>query len=186
MTNRVAIVSTIPRGRHIKIFCTNPAMTNITKEIAATVMGGKLRFMNDEIFVQKNCRSEFTERVPYGVCNFEGMFSTVLTRCDDGLESVNAEIDRLSKSAVFKASILLPESIADTLQIRNRQNGDKYSYGGMTRTLKKLLSGCSESAKTVRPVFYDGKGIFWFPAFRVRDDVYYAKEKTYILHYFEY
>ena len=153
-------------------------------KIAATVMGGNLRFMNDEIFVEKNCRSEFTERVPYGICDFAGKFSTVLVRCDDPY--INEGIDILSKRAIFKASVLLPESVADTLQIRNRQNGDKYSYGGMTRTLKKLLSGASESAKTIRPVFCDDKGIFWFPAFRVRDDVYYAKEKTYILHYFEY
>ena len=34
----VATVTTIPRGRQMKMFCTKPAITNITKEIAATVM----------------------------------------------------------------------------------------------------------------------------------------------------
>ena len=38
ITNSVAIVSTIPRGRQMKMFCTNPEITNITKEIAATVI----------------------------------------------------------------------------------------------------------------------------------------------------
>ena len=37
ITKRVATVSTIPRGRQIKIFRTNPEITNITKEMAATV-----------------------------------------------------------------------------------------------------------------------------------------------------
>ena len=38
ITNSVPIVSTIPRGRQIQIFLTKPAITNITKEIAATVI----------------------------------------------------------------------------------------------------------------------------------------------------
>ena len=82
--------------------------------------------------------------------------------------------------------IEIPESTAEMLRVRNRESGDKYLFGGMTRTLKKLLTGETETAKKRRPVFCDKNGIFWFPGFRLRDDVYAAEEKTYVLHYFEY
>ena len=38
IAKRVPIVSAIPRGRQIRTFCTRPAIMNITKEIAATMM----------------------------------------------------------------------------------------------------------------------------------------------------
>ena len=38
ITKRVAIVITIPRGKHIQTFFTRPATINITKDIAATVI----------------------------------------------------------------------------------------------------------------------------------------------------
>ena len=56
----------------------------------------------------------------------------------------------------------------------------------MTRTIKKLIAGGTETAKRNRPVFCDKYGIFWFPSFRLRDDVYRAEKKTHILYYFEY
>ena len=88
--------------------------------------------------------------------------------------------------AVLAKKAELAESTVKTLRVRNRENGDKYVFGGMTRTLKKLLSGSTETAKKIRPVFCDENGIFWFPGFRLRDDVYNIEEKPYILHYFEY
>ena len=95
-------------------------------------------------------------------------------------------IAEFSENAVFKARVEIPESTAEVLRVRNRENRDTYVFGGMTRTIKKLLTGSTETAKKKRPVFCDRLGIFWFPAFRLRDDVYAAEEKTYILHYFEY
>ena len=38
ITNNVASVSTIPKGRRTNAFCTNPAIKYITNEIAATVI----------------------------------------------------------------------------------------------------------------------------------------------------
>ena len=38
ITKSVTTVRIIPRGRQIQMFCTNPDITNITKEIAATVI----------------------------------------------------------------------------------------------------------------------------------------------------
>ena len=114
------------------------------------------------------------------------MFATVFYRkgTEDGL--LAETIAEFSKNAVLSRKIELPESTARTLRVRNRENGDKYVFGGMTRTLKKLLTGETETAKKRRPVFCDEQGIFWFPNFRLRDDVYAAEEKTYILYYFEY
>ena len=95
-------------------------------------------------------------------------------------------IDEFSKNAILVRKIEFPESTAKMLRVRNRENGDKYVFGAMTRTLKKLLTGETETAKKRRPVFCDKDGIFWFPDFRVRDDVFAAEEKTYVLYYFEY
>ena len=114
------------------------------------------------------------------------MFATVFYKKENEDEAVLEAVNSFSENAVFHARVEIPEGAARALRVRNRENGDKYVFGGMTRTLKKLLTGSTETAKKNRPVFCDDKGIFWFPFFRLRDDVYAAEEKTYILHYFEY
>ena len=110
-----------------------------------------------------------------------GDFATLL--CKKGEE----QKFELLRTSCFTAKTVLPESAVKNLFLRTRESGEKYVFGGMTRTLKKLLSGESEKAKTVRPVFCDSNGILWFPPFRIRDDIYNKREKTaYTLYYFEY
>ena len=153
---------------------------------AAVVKNGTLCFMTEEKIAEKNKKTEFYKRVPPGGCDFGGMFATVFYRKGEEDEAIRAAIAEFSRNAVLVKKTELPESTAEVLRVRNRESGDKYVFGGMTRTLKKLLTGESETAKKHRPVFCDKYGIFWFPGFRLRDDVYAAEEKTYILNYFEY
>ena len=148
---------------------------------AAAIKNGKLLFVTEAEFAEESRKTRFSERVPEGARSF-GAFATVLCPANESA----GETEKFSENAVFASKVFLPESTASTLCVRNRENGDKYVFGGMTRTLKKLLAGGTETAKKIRPVFCDDKGIFWFPSFRLRDDVYAAEEKTYILHYFEY
>jgi integrase len=155
-------------------------------KISALIRGGELLFMRENDLAEENRKIEFYKRVPPGGCDFGGMFATVFYRKGTEDETIAEAIEEFSKNALLVRKIELPESTAEMLRVRNRESGDKYVFGGMTRTLKKLLSGESENAKKRRPVFCDKYGIFWFPGFRLRDDVYAAEEKTYILHYYEY
>ena len=153
---------------------------------AAILKNGELVFMSESDLDEENKKTEFLKRVPTCACNFGGMFATVLYRKGEENEDIAEAIENFSENAFFTVRAEITESAARTLRVRNRENGDKYAFGGMTRTLKKLLSGESETAKKRRPVFCDESGIFWFPGFRLRDDIYSSEEKIYILHYFEY
>ena len=63
----------------------------------------------------------------------------------------------------------------DTIQgkafVRFRRPGDRYRFGGMTRSVKKLLNEAKipPEKRAVLPVFCDDAGIFWIPGFPVRD-----------------
>lgn len=155
-------------------------------KIAAVLKNGALYFTPEANFAEESRKAEFYMRVPRGACDFDGIFATVLYRKGEKSGELGNVIAEFSENAVFKARVEIPESTAEVLRVRNRENRDTYVFGGMTRTIKKLLTGGTETAKKKRPVFCDRLGIFWFPAFRLRDDVYAAEEKTYILHYFEY
>lgn len=65
------------------------------------------------------------------------------------------------------------DKIKGNLYVRHRQNGDSYRYGGITRSLKKLLN---EKKLTVKernslPLVCDDNGIVWIPSFPIRDDL---------------
>lgn len=63
----------------------------------------------------------------------------------------------------------------DTIQgkafVRFRRPGDRYRFGGMTRSVKKLLNEAKipPEKRAVLPVFCDDAGIFWIPGFPARD-----------------
>jgi hypothetical protein len=158
----------------------------LPSKTAAILKNGELVFMSESDLDEENKKTEFLKRVPTCACNFGGMFATVLYRKGEENEDIAEAIENFSENAFFTVRAEITESAARTLRVRNRENGDKYAFGGMTRTLKKLLSGASDTAKKRRPVFCDESGIFWFPGFRLRDDIYSSEEKIYILHYFEY
>ena len=63
----------------------------------------------------------------------------------------------------------------DTIQgkafVRFRRPGDRYRFGGMTRSVKKLLNEAKipPEKRAVLPIFCDENGIFWIPGFPGRD-----------------
>lgn len=59
----------------------------------------------------------------------------------------------------------------DGLTARNRRAGDRYRYGGMTRDVRRLMSGAhiSQELRDRLPLICDREGIVWVPFFGVRD-----------------
>lgn len=161
----------------------NGARIILPCKIAALLRGGDLVFMSEDDYATIPQKEKFCRQVPQNFADF-GSFATFL--CPKGHEDAEF-LQNLSQSANFIAKTAIPESVVKELFVRNRESGEKYVFGGITRTLKKLLSGESEKAKTIRPVFCDDSGILWFPPFRIRDDIYNKREQTaYTLYYFEY
>lgn len=78
-----------------------------------------------------------------------------------------------SFSKVYKISIQQPidfDIISGSVFVREKRDGDSYSYGGITHKLKKLFNDkkLSSSERALIPVFYDEEGILWVPGFSVR------------------
>ena len=90
--------------------------------------------------------------------------------------AVNIKITRASQSCenIYKnfihASIPF-DKIKGQLYVRSRKDGDRYSYGGMTRKLKKLLcdKGIPLSERDRLPIICDGDGILFIPGFPPRE-----------------
>lgn len=62
------------------------------------------------------------------------------------------------------------DKINGKLYIRSRLPGDKYFYGGVNRTVKKLLcdSGLTVAERDALPLICDDDGILWIPGFPPR------------------
>lgn len=96
------------------------------------------------------------------------------------IPEINAEItlsyspvDNFS-SKVYKTAIQQSidfDIIEGELSVRNKIDGDSYTYGGMTRKLKKLFNEkkIPEAERLRIPIVCDGRGILWVPGFKVRD-----------------
>lgn len=83
----------------------------------------------------------------------------------------------------FSATVRIPASSRCSLYARARQNGEAYRFGGMTRSLKKLLCGTDSRAKA-RPLICDAQGILWLPGFGVAERP--QDEDMLTLHYLEF
>lgn len=59
----------------------------------------------------------------------------------------------------------IPENMLGSLYARSRRTGDKYSFRGMTRIVKKLIFSLPENAKKIRPVVRCGDNVIWYPGF---------------------
>lgn len=90
------------------------------------------------------------------------------------------EKDPLTVSAnispnVYKISIqanLGSAIIEGGIYVRSKRDADRYFYGGMTHTLKKVFSGLKvpRALRTRIPVVCDARGVLWVPGLAVRDD----------------
>ena len=93
----------------------------------------------------------------------------------DSVVILSSKPDFESYSNVYKISIqaTLPSDIInDGLYVRQKQDGDSYTYGGITRKLKKLFNDkkIPESERMNVPVICDKYGIVWVAGFGVRNE----------------
>jgi tRNA(Ile)-lysidine synthase len=84
---------------------------------------------------------------------------------------------------LFKRCTVDFDKIKGYIYFRNRKNGDRYRFGGITRNIKKLLcdNKIPVDERDGLPFICDSGGIVWIPGFRVRDDVK-PEENSVLLH----
>lgn len=94
---------------------------------------------------------------------------------DNGILFLTEDKTQLEKFLnIYKRSVytkINSDKIKGTLYVRQRENGDSYRYGGMTRSLKKLFNSKKISIKQrdILPLVCDEGGIVWIPSFPHRD-----------------
>lgn len=98
----------------------------------------------------------------------------VIPGFDDVIILSDAPIgENYSKVYNIEISTTLPSDIIiDGLYVREKQDGDSYSYGGMTHKLKKLFLDrkIPSDKRRLIPVICDNQGIVWVPGFGVRNE----------------
>lgn len=87
--------------------------------------------------------------------------------------SRNVEFERANRNIynLFIQASLASATMKGTLSARSRRAGDAYRTGGMTRSVRRLLSSAHHPAalRELLPVVTDARGILWVPGFGVRD-----------------
>ena len=131
---------------------------------------GKIKFIceNGLCYIGNDISEESPEycvRLHSGVNEIPG-YSTVVIISDDKNLECYSNIYKISIQAQIHSDI-----IDNGLSVRNRQDGDSYIYGGMTRKLKKLFNDhkIPPSKRQHVPVIFDNNGIVWVPGFSVSD-----------------
>lgn len=101
-------------------------------------------------------------------------FGLRLEACSDGKKTAESTEKAEQYKNIYKLSIRtsLPfATIKGTVYLRFRRAGDTVRFGGMTRSVKKLLNaaGIPPEARGCLPVVCDDAGILWIPGFPPRD-----------------
>ncbi len=165
----------------------NGSFLSLPDKVGALIENGGISFLCKDELAALTEKKSFSHPVPVGATRFGEGFATLLLPHGD--ERIASEKERLQNGASLVAFAKIDSASARSLTVRNHENGEKYVFGNMTRTLKKLLSGESKKAKNTRPVFCDKSGIVWLPPHRTRDDIFslaVADSEYYTLLYFEY
>lgn len=113
------------------------------------------------------CKAEtFNQKLNMGVNKIQGL---------DGVIILSEEPIKKSFSNVYKISIqqiINFDIIKGELFVRSKIDGDKYTFGGITRKLKKIFNDkkIPPSQRNTIPVIYDEKGILTVMGLTARDD----------------
>lgn len=171
---------------HIRKIC---CLLNENKTFSYNVPSGLVFCADKEnLFVSdsaiNNSKIEFSQKLCMGE-NFVPLSDGIVYLTDnknDNNISKLINIYKLSIQAVF-----VFDKICGELYMRNRLDGDKYRYGGITHKLKKLYIDSKMSAheKATLPVICDDLGILWVPGFGVRDaqkELKFTDKKIYALY----
>ena len=115
-------------------------------------------------------RVEYTFELKEGINTYPGIRGAIaLTK-----EPLNDSFSNVYKISIQRSFDF--DIINGVISARNKKDGDSYSYGGITRKLKKLFNDRSipPEMRAYIPVICDESGILWVPGFGSRED----KSKT--------
>ena len=135
-------------------------------QITAVIRDGKFRLIRGKEADAPRFEHELSEgenTIPEtGEVIFISREAEEIKKYSDTLQNIN------KKSILSK---ICSDKIVGGLKARSRSEGDRYRYGGMTRSVKKLLgaSGLTHAEKSALPFICDDAGIIWIPGFGVND-----------------
>lgn len=130
--------------------------------VCAAIESGRLVFAPEETFEKKECK-KFSCELHEGENHIPECNITInVTKTSQGAENVYKN---------FIHTALPSDRIKGRLYARGREDGDRYTFCGMTRKVKKLF--CEKkipiSERERVPVICDGEGIVWIPGFPPRE-----------------
>ena len=142
------------------------SFVSLPHRMTAGISGGKLIIGELPVsFAKPFCRTvrQGSNEIP------EARASLYITESADDARRFADELQIINKKFILKR--IKMNDICGSLFVRSRENGDRYVYGNMTRSVKKLLNSAKLSAgeKETLPFLCDEKGIIWIPGFPVRD-----------------
>ena len=113
-------------------------------------------------------QKEYRYRLSYGHNSFPALGFEVFLFAE---EDENYGDIRKNIYKLFKHTILNSVKMNGDIFIRPKRASDAYRFGGMTRSVKKLLSGkrIPSDLRQSYPVIEDGDGILWVPDFPCRE-----------------
>ncbi len=162
-----SVISLIENGEAHSRIC-------LPKGICAALEYGRLVFVKE---------TKSRETLPYRIKlslgeNVIDEDGSIIFICKENEENTdkNEETRKylINKQNIYKISIKASVSfdiINDSLYARNRKEGDRYLYGGMSRKLKKLLSEkkIPLEYRDTLPIIESDSGAVWIPGFPVSD-----------------
>ncbi len=171
-----AHTSVVPEYTHIEKI--RSLLSSKGKERFSLSLPAELSFVSDGEYCRITNNQEAS--VPYFCIELE----EGITPLPGGEEAILLSYENFNKfsSNVYKIAIQqsIPfDIIRGKLYARQRREGDSYTYGKMTRKLKKLFNSrkISPERRSTLPLICDDEGIIFVPGFPVRDCQGNASEK---------
>ena len=151
-------------------------LSAVTDFIPSAENGQRLELPKSTDFICENGQFRFIKRVlrlNYCIKLVPGENDICIKKCKIFVENVNSASSYSSYINVYKKvkRIKLSSDIIKDVFVRNRRDGDGIKYGGMTHTVKKILSEkkIPSSLRPDYPVICDKDGVLFVPPFAVRD-----------------
>lgn len=141
----------------------NGARLSLPGRMCAVIDSGRLAFLPEDALAKKEAKKSF------GYDLYEG--ANKIPECNI---TINVTKSSQNSEIIYKNFIhaALPSAkIKGQLYVRSREDGDRYTFCGMTRKVKKLLSEkkIPVSLRDLIPVVCDDEGILWIPGFPPRE-----------------
>lgn len=134
---------------------------------------GKIRFVSrcGSAYIEdssaKHEQITFYKKLTSGINKVPGVDSVIILSDNPQAFENYSNVYKIEIQATLPSDI-----INDGLYVRGKEDGDSYSYGGMTHKLKKLFTDrkIPSDKRPLIPVICDKDGVLWVPGFGVRGE----------------